>query len=446
MKRNAMIKVLLAEDDEIMRITLYDRLNAKGWKVDQAEDGEAARRKLKRQKYHILISDIRMPGLNGIDLMKHVRHLSPKTEVILMTAYGEVEDAVSCLKFGAADYILKPFDMDDLIIRTERILKQQTMRNKCAILMEEKKRNTKIIGDSPRMQAVFELIKQVAPTDSTVLITGESGTGKELVANAIHEQSHRAEGPYIRINCAAIPENLIESELFGHVKGAFTGADSSKTGKFELADRGTILLDEIGDMPLPMQAKLLRVLQENEIEPIGAERPVQVAVRVISATAKNLTKAVRQGTFREDLLYRLNVIPIVCPPLREHKEDIPLLYRHFLNEVRPFENTGDIMSSEILDILMNYDFPGNVRELRNMIERLAVLSKGPMLDAAHLPAEVRQGAEPTGDAPVTLAEALSRAEKDCIQKALLKTNGNRTEAAKLLGISRKNLWERMKQD
>lgn len=441
-----MTKILLAEDDEIMRVTLYDRLSAQGWKVDQVEDGEAAYQKLKQQKYHILISDIRMPGLNGIELMKRLRHLSAKTEVILMTAYGEVEDAVSCLKNGAADYILKPFDMDDLVIRAERILKQQTMRNKCAVLMEEKIKRTKIIGDSPAMQSIFELIKQVAPTGSTVLITGESGTGKELVASAIHEQSNRSEGPYIRINCAAIPENLIESELFGHVKGSFTGADSNKTGKFELADRGTILLDEVGDMPLPMQAKLLRVIQENEIEPIGSERSIQVDVRIISATAKDLSKAVKEGTFREDLLYRLNVIPIKCPPLREHKEDIPLLCQHFLSEVRPFESAADALSPEILDILMDYDFPGNIRELRNIIERLVVLSKGPILDAVHLPEEVRKTGQNTEESTLNLSEAISKAEKECIQKALQKTSGNKTEAAKLLGISRKSLWERMKEN
>ncbi len=439
-----MINILLAEDDEIMRITLFDRLSAQGWQVDQAGDGDTAFQKLKHQKYHVLISDIRMPGLSGIDLMKQVRHLSPTTEVILMTAYGEVEDAVNCLKYGAADYILKPFDMDDLIIRAERILKQQTMRNKCAVLMEEKINSTKIIGNSRAIKAIYDLISQVAPTDSTVLITGESGTGKELVASAIHEQSSRADGPYIRINCAAIPENLIESELFGHVKGSFTGADSNKTGKFELADRGTILLDEIGDMPLPMQAKLLRVIQENEIEPIGAKRPVQVDVRIISATARDLPTAVQNGTFREDLLYRLKVIPVVCPPLREHKEDIPLLCQHFLSEVRPLEHAREALSPDILDLLMGYDFPGNIRELKNIIERLAVLSKGPVLDASHLPTDVRQIEHSNDKEPLSLAEALAKTEKECIQKALYKTNGNKTEAAKLLGISRKSLWERMK--
>ena len=438
-----MIRILLAEDDEIMRITLYDRLKSKGWKVDQAADGKEALDKLKKQKYHLVISDIRMPGLDGIELMRHVQRLYPRTEVILMTAFGEVKDAVDCLKNGAADYILKPFDMDDLTIRADRLLKQQNIKNKCAVLAERFK-DTKIIGSSASMQEVLNLTARVAPTDSTILIQGESGTGKELIANEIYEQSTRSEGPYIRINCAAIPENLVESELFGHEKGSFTGADSRKTGKFELADRGTILLDEIGDMPISMQAKLLRVLQEQEIEPIGADRPLQVDVRIISSTAKDLAKNVKMGTFRQDLFYRLKVIPIELPALRDHKEDIPELCEYFLHEFGKLNGQRRELSAETIDILMKYDFPGNVRELKNIIERISVLSKNPVINLTELPADICGNLIADDQKTLNLSANLSQIERSCIAKALSQTGGNKTEAAKLLGISRKNLWEKMK--
>ncbi len=439
-----MIRVLLAEDDEIMRITLYDRLAANGWKVDQVADGKAALVKLNDEKYHLVISDIRMPGLDGISLMSHVHRLSPGTEVILMTAFGEVEDAVDCLKNGAADYILKPFDMDDLNIRAERLLKQQKIKIKCAEL-EERFKSSKIVGSSIQMKEVHDLISTVAPTDSTVLITGESGTGKELVANAIHKNSLRSEGPYIRINCAAIPENLIESELFGHEKGAFTGAEVRKTGKFELADRGTILLDEIGDMPLALQAKLLRVLQEYEIEPVGGNRPTQVDVRIISSTAKDLAQSVKDGTFREDLYYRLKVIPIELPPLRDHKDDIPELCDHFLLEFGRLNGKKRKLSREAVDALMQYNFPGNIRELKNIVERISVLSKNPVIGLSELPADIGGTVLSSDQLTLNLSENLHCVEKRCIKQALDCTGGNKTEAAKLLGISRKNLWEKMKQ-
>ncbi|MCG8336932.1 MAG: sigma-54 dependent transcriptional regulator [Proteobacteria bacterium] len=439
-----MIRVLLAEDDEIMRITLFDRLAANGWKVDQVADGKAALSKLNDENYHLVISDIRMPGLDGISLMNHVHRLSPSTEVILMTAFGEVEDAVDCLKNGAADYILKPFDMDDLNIRAERLLKQQKIKIKCAEL-EERFKSSRIVGSSIQMKEVHELISTVAPTDSTVLITGESGTGKELVANAIHKNSLRSEGPYIRINCAAIPENLIESELFGHEKGAFTGAEVRKTGKFELADRGTILLDEIGDMPMALQAKLLRVLQEYEIEPVGGNRPIQVDVRIISSTAKDLSQSVKEGSFREDLFYRLKVIPIELPPLRDHKDDIPELCDHFLREFGRLNGMKRKLAEDAVDALMQYNFPGNIRELKNIVERISVLSKNPLISLSELPVDIG-GKEPnSGQLTLNLSENLLHVEKKCIKQALDRTGGNKTEAAKLLGISRKNLWEKMKQ-
>jgi two-component system, NtrC family, response regulator AtoC len=438
-----MIRILLAEDDEIMRITLYDRLISKGWKVDQVSDGKEALAKLNKQNYHLVISDIRMPGLDGIKLMEHIQHRYSKTEVILMTAFGEVEDAVNCLKNGAADYILKPFDMDDLTIRADRLLKQQNIKNRCAAL-EERFKSSKIIGSSPPMQEVFKLIAKVAPTDSTILITGESGTGKELIAKAIHQQSQRAERPYIRVNCAAIPENLVESEFFGHEKGSFTGAENRKIGKFELADNGTILLDEIGDMPLSLQAKLLRVLQEYEIEPVGGHHPLHVDIRVISSTATNLSQSVKDGTFRKDLYYRLKVIPIVLPALRDHKEDIPELCEHFLREFGKLNGMKRKLSPEALEILMRYDFPGNIRELKNIVERVSVLSKDTVINLTEMPLDICGSVFETADDSLNLAENLFRIEKLYISKALSETGGNKTEAAKLLGISRKNLWEKMK--
>ncbi len=440
-----MPRILLAEDDEIMRITLYDRLRKKkGWQVDDAENGTDALAMINKNAYHLVISDIRMPGLDGISLMEQIKRLSPATDVILMTAYGSVTDAVTCLKSGAADYILKPFDMDDLAIRAQRLLEMQTVKARCASL-EETNRQPPIIGLSKPITDVLKLIKQVAATDATVLVTGESGTGKELVAAAIHYQSKRVNGPYIRINCPAIPETLMESELFGHEKGAFTGAQARKTGKFEMADNGTILLDEIGDLPMPLQAKLLRVLQEREIERIGGRKPVPINVRIICSTAKNLADEVQAGHFRPDLFYRLQVIPIEVPPLRDRRDDIPLLCRHFLSEFSIMRGMPLELSPEALQRLSLYDYPGNIRELRNIMERAAVLTQTHLIQAEYLPTDLTEKEEAEQDETLQLSRAVACTEKNCISRALRQTGGNKTEAAKLLGISRKNLWEKMKQ-
>ena len=439
-----MATILLAEDDEIMRITLYDRLLAQGWDVDQAADGKEALTLIRQRPYQVVVSDIRMPGMDGVRLMEHIKELTPMTEVILMTAYGRVEDAVSCLKLGAADYILKPFDMDDLCIRVGRLLEAQSLKYRCALLEEETTRQT-IIGDSPAIREVLGLIRDVAATDSTVLVTGESGTGKELVAAAIHTLSRRRNKPYIRINCAAIPETLIESELFGHERGAFTGAEARRPGKFVLADGGSLLLDEIGDMPLPLQVKLLRVLQEREVEPVGAVKPIKVDVRIICSTAKDLAKDVEQGTFRKDLYYRLKVIPIEIPPLRERREDIPVLCDFFMREFKPMRRTPLALGAEAQAALLRYSFPGNVRELRNILERVTVLAKGPLVERRDLSRDILDAADPLEESSLNLACALARAEQECIHKALQQSGGNKTEAARLLGISRKNLWEKLKE-
>jgi len=439
-----MATILLAEDDEIMRITLYDRLRAEGWHVDQAVDGQEALALIRQRPYQVVVSDIRMPGMDGVRLMERIKELTPMTEVILMTAYARVEDAVTCLKQGAADYILKPFDMDDLCIRVRRLLEAQSLKNRCALQEEATARQT-IIGDSPAIREVLSLIRDVAATDSTVLVTGESGTGKELVAAAIHAGSRRRAKPYIRINCAAIPETLIESELFGHERGAFTGAEARRAGKFVLADGGSLLLDEIGDMPLPLQVKLLRVLQERVVEPVGGVKSISVDVRIICSTAKDLAREVELGTFRKDLYYRLKVIPIEIPPLRARREDIPILCDYFLNEFRTMRRSPLTLSPEAQEALRRYPYPGNVRELRNILERVSVLAKGPVVERMDLPRDILGPAESREVTSHNLAEALARAERECIHQALVQSGGNKTEAARLLGISRKNLWEKLKE-
>ncbi|MBN1957150.1 MAG: sigma-54-dependent Fis family transcriptional regulator [Desulfuromonadales bacterium] len=439
-------KILIVEDDDIMRITVVDHLQLQGWQVHDCTNGSAALTALNQQYFDVIISDIRMPEMNGDQLLTAVKKLSPRTEVIMMTAHGSTQDAINCLKNGAADYILKPFDLDDLTCRVQRLLQIQAIKARCVSLENTVGRRQPLIGSSAPMQKLLNLISQVSQSDSTVLIHGESGTGKELVAAAIHFESSRAEKPYIRVNCAAIPDGLLESELFGHEKGAFTGADQTRPGKFELADQGTILLDEIGDLPLHLQVKLLRVLQEREIERIGAGLPTRIDVRVICATTKNLADEVKQGRFREDLFYRLQVIPLTVPPLRERSTDISVLTAYFLEYFggergRTFKLSGDAMQA-----LERYPFPGNVRELRNLIERITVLAPATEIQLWDLPLEIRGIQEDcmTNEEPCQLSTAVAQAERSCILRALEKSSGNKTLAAEILGISRKNLWEKMK--
>jgi two-component system response regulator AtoC len=442
-----MTRILLAEDDEIMRITVQDRLERQGWAVEAAIHGKEALKKIQSSSFHILVSDIRMPQLGGVELLEAITEISPATDVIMMTAYGSVDDAINCLKKGATDYILKPFDIDDLVIRISRILTNQSIKARCASLEDCCKQiHSPLLGNSNRMQQVFNLIRQVGPTQATVLVTGESGTGKELAAGAIHQASTRAEKPYVRINCAAIPEGLMESELFGHEKGAFTGAHKRKTGRFEMADGGTLLLDEIGEMPLSLQAKLLRVLQEKECERVGGTRTIKLDVRLLCSTARNLEEEVKKGTFRQDLLYRLQVIPLVMPPLRDRVEDIALLANHFLKEFSVNKKIPLTLAPQTMTCLLNYPFPGNVRELKNIMERISVLAPGPVIVPEDLPGDLqKQSFKRDNDTPVPLGEALAEAEKHCVLNALNATEGNRTQAAALLGISRKNLWQKMKR-
>lgn len=440
-----MPRILLAEDDEIIRISVSDRLKQYGWLVDEAEDGLQAAAKADKQKYNLVISDIRMPGLSGIALLDRIRGQSPETEVFIMTAYGSIDDARACLRQGASDYILKPFDMDDLIIRVNRLLDIQAVKARCASLEAScQAGSSRLIGSDPAMRQVFSIIEQAAPTNATILITGESGTGKELAARAIHQASPRRNSPFVSINCAAIPEGLMESELFGHERGAFTGAEHMRKGKFEMADNGTLLLDELGDLPGPLQAKLLRVLQESKFERVGGSKTISVDVRILACTSKNLQQEVAEGRFRQDLLFRLQVIPITMPPLRRHKEDIPEMCQNFLQEFGLTHHKALYLSPAALRCLQSYDFPGNVRELRNLMERASVLSKGPEITPADLPAEI--GHLPASpDIGLSLAENMALAEQNFLKKALAACDGQRTETAKVLGISRKNLWEKLKE-
>lgn len=438
-------RILVVEDEEIMRITVIDHLRQHEWQVDEARNGLDALTMVKENSYDLILSDIRMPGLDGEELLARVKQSAPRTEVILMTAHGNTEGAVNCLKQGAADYILKPFDLDDLTFRVQRLLNIQAIKARCASLENCCGQRQPLIGSSTPMQQVLNLISQVAQTDSTVLIQGESGTGKELVAAAIHYESRRTDKPYIRINCAAIPAGLLESELFGHEKGAFTGAEKTSIGKFELADRGTILLDEIGDMPVDLQVKLLRVLQEHEVERVGGQKPIKVDVRVLCSTAKNLEEEIKQGRFREDLYYRLQVIPISVPALRDRKTDIPELTNYFLKKFGEERGLSFKLSADAAQALSAYRFPGNVRELRNILERASVLTPAPQIQRWDLPLEIHGGrGESAGNIETNLATAVGNAEKQCICHVLKKTDGNKTEAAEILGISRKNLWEKMK--
>jgi len=439
-------RILLAEDDEIMRITIQDRLEKHQWHVDAVPNGKEAAVRLKKKNYHLVISDIRMPGLDGWQLLKFALQSSPYTDIIMMTAFGSVDDAIESLKKGAADYILKPFNMDDLVIRVNRILEMQKIKARCFSLEDScRELHSDLIGDSKAMDQIHGLIKQVAPSDSTVLILGESGTGKELVASSIHQHSRRADNPFVRVNCAAIPEGLMESELFGHEKGAFTGAHARKPGKFELADGGTMLLDEIAELPLALQAKLLRVLQESTYERVGGTGTISIDVRILCATSKDLEQAVENGSFRQDLFYRLNVIPMHLPPLRDRKEDIPALTNNFLHEFSIKRGVAMEISPEAMQCLIDYSYPGNVRELKNIIERASVLAPDQEIKVDDLPADLLEANEykEAGES-FLISDAVAKTEKQMLLKALAHTKGKKGEAAELLGISRKNLWEKMK--
>ena len=440
--------ILVVEDDARMRDLMQKVLARDGHEVETCADGLRALKLLEENAYDIVIADIRMPKYDGMELLSAVRRQHPNTTVIMMTAFGTIDSAVEAMKLGAFDYISKPFKMDEILIVVRRALDERKLRHEISMLREEVQRKyefSNIIGKSKPMQEVFQLIKRVANSKSTVLITGKSGTGKELVAKAIHYNSPRRNMPFVPLSCGALPETLLESELFGHVRGAFTGAVSNKKGLFEEAHHGTIFLDEIGDLTPSIQVKLLRVLQEREIKPVGGTKTAQVDVRLIAATNMNLEEAVRQGKFREDLFFRLNVIPLNLPELKDRVEDIPILVNHFLSKYTADTGKSNVsITPEAMNFLIGYHWPGNVRELENVIERMLTLSRGEQIGAMDLPEHYRTSATSLLEAEANRGATLRDLERDYIKTILIKTGGHQINAAKILGIDRRTLYRKMK--
>lgn len=447
-------RILIVDDEPSIRKVLSAHLRRFGYDVEIAEDGAEAVQTLREQPFHLVVSDLRMPQLDGMELLGWVRKNQPGLPVILITAHGSVDSAVEALKQGAFDYVTKPFDRDELHAVIQKALATE-QRNAQRLQDEGPDTFGQIVGTTSAMRDIFRLVEKVAPSPTTVLISGESGTGKELVARALHERSDRKDGAFIQINCGAIPENLFESELFGYERGAFTGAVGSKPGRFELASGGTLFLDEVGELPRDMQVKILRALQERRIDRVGGLRPIDVDVRVVAATNVDLYEAVREGRFREDLFYRLNVVPIHLPPLRERIDDIPLLVEHFLRRFN--ERLGKSVrrvDPEALAALLEYNWPGNIRELENLMERSVLLAEGDTIGLADLPG-LRRGGQTAGVAVVEELEELglkeyvrvhtAKLERARIQRVLESEDGNVTRAARRLGISRKSLQTKMKE-
>ncbi|HEY4681614.1 MAG TPA: sigma-54 dependent transcriptional regulator [Candidatus Acidoferrales bacterium] len=440
--RTATGNILVVDDELIVRDSLSKWFHEEGYATESAASGREALLKIQERSCDVVLVDIKMPGMDGLELQRKIHEIDPNIVVIIMTGYASVETAVQALKAGAFDYIMKPFDPDDLatVVRNgleQRRVKMENIRLREKI--EEIVQPADIVGKSPAMQHVFDLIHTVAPTDATVLIHGESGTGKELVARAIHDGSPRRYMPMVTIHCGALTETLLESELFGHEKGAFTGAQYRKKGKFEVADGGTVFLDEISDISLKTQTDLLRVLQEKEITRVGGNLTIKVDFRCIVATNKDLDKLVGEGTFRPDLFYRVNVFRIDLPPLRERTEDIPLLVEHFLQKFSGAMNkrfTG--VSKEAMDLLLAYPWPGNVRELENAIERAMVIGREPEIQAADFPFQVSR-------APNQVPRTLEELEQAHIRKVLEEFNWNQTHAARVLGIDRVTLYNKLKK-
>lgn len=445
-----MLTILLVDDEPSIRLSVGDALVDAGHRVTRAVDGAEALALCEEFSFDLVVTDISMPRVDGLTLFRKLRDISPTTDVILMTAYGRVDAAVMALKQGAEDYLTKPFAVEELLVRVQRIAERRALKHE---LNAARSRlaipGPSIIGQSPVMARVLERIDTIAASEASVLILGESGTGKELVAKRLHEQSSRRSKPMISVNCAAFPETLIESELFGYEKGAFTGAASRRDGRFKAADGGTLFLDEVAEIPLQVQAKLLRVLQEGVFEPIGTNTPTKVNVRLISATHRDLRARIRDGLFREDLFYRLNVLDVRLPPLHERRGDLPLLVDAFLKRAVARGGTAPTgISPRAWAALSDYLFPGNVRELQHAIEHAVVLARGGEIDLEHLPrdivgiTEIKPGEHPT--AIRSLGAAAKEFEREHLLRALHSAHGKRGKAAEMLGISRKNLWEKLK--
>jgi two-component system response regulator HydG len=445
-------KILVVDDDTAHRKMLEAVLSDEGYRVSQATDGETALAAVEKQFFDLILMDLRMPRMDGLTAQQRIKAVSPDIPIIMMTAYASVGTAVDALKAGAADYLTKPVDIEELKVIIDKALHHRRLEEENQYLKErlgDRFDLSEIIGASPAMRQMFETLALVAPSDATVLIYGESGTGKELVANALHQNSLRHEHPFIKINCAALPETLLESELFGHEKGAFTGAVARKLGRFQAADQGSIFLDEIAEMSPATQAKILRVLQEKEFEPVGGGKSVKVDVRIMAATNKKLSVEIAAGRFREDLYYRLNVVQIMVPPLRERLEDIPRLADHFVKKFAQ-KNRRHIknVSPRVLDLFTRYGWPGNVRELENVTERAVILARTDTITLSDLPPALQALCAPIDRLETqkkTPAQTLKDAEKQMILKTLEECGGNRTHAAQVLGISRRTLQLKLKE-
>lgn len=450
------IKILVVDDDDSGREALTLLLRSAGYDVASAATGLGAIEMIDRDRYQVVVSDLFLPDKSGLDILQHVQKFSPTTEVIVVTGYASAQTAVKAMKEGAFDYITKPIDFDELKIVVAKALEKQKLLSENMYLRRQLQGRfefNNIIGSSPAMKLVFELMNRIVKTDSAVLITGESGTGKELVAKALHYNGSRKDRPFVAVNCSAIPEALLESELFGHVRGAFTGAIKDKPGKFEAANHGTIFLDEIGTMPLHLQAKLLRVLQEQEVERVGSNKPVKLHVRIISATNADLEQLVKRGEFREDLFYRLNVIPLHLPPLRERQQDIIFLTSFFLEkQCRLMGRPLCTISKKALEALEQYSWPGNVRELENLLERMIALTDANVISVDDVPSkivveksQVETGSVKMPSEGLDLVATISRIERSLLSQALESAGGVKAKAAALLGINRTTLVEKIKR-
>jgi two-component system response regulator AtoC len=451
-----MTRALVVDDERKLRRILQMQLESMGIDSVAADSAEDALARFGDDGFDLVLTDLRLPGKSGLDLLAAIRAADGDVPVVVLTAYGTVQTAVEAMKLGAFDYVLKPFDLDALELVIRKALDVARYRTENRYFREREAAAPAfetLVGSSAAMQHVYELVRRIAPTRSAVLVTGETGTGKELVARAIHNLSPRRERLFVALNCAAIPADLLESELFGHVRGAFTGAQSDRTGKFAVADGGTLFLDEIGDMPVALQAKLLRVLQEGVIERIGSNKPIAVDVRVVSSTHRDLPARIREGTFREDLYYRLNVFQVHLPALRERRDDVAHLATFFLARfARELGNPPPVPTDDALRLLRGYEWPGNVRELQNVMERAAVLATGSTLDARFvrmlLPAVERAAGDPAAEAApesFALEPAVEEFERKMILRALAAADDNKAQAARLLGVSERTLWYKLKR-
>jgi two-component system, NtrC family, response regulator HydG len=442
--------ILIVDDDHSNVESLSRVFQRENHEVLTAENGQQALDIVRRQRVHIVLTDLMMPGMNGVDLLRSVKAIAPESDVILMTAYGTVETAVQAMKEGAYDFVTKPFKRVEIVKCVRRALEKQTLVIENRALREELgrvRKERRIIGNSPAIRRTFEMLEQVAPSSATVLLLGDSGTGKELFARALHDMSPRANRPFVAVNCAALPESILESELFGYEEGAFTGARRRKEGRFELAHSGTLFLDEIAEMSPTTQVKLLRVLQEGEFERLGGTRVVRVDVRIVAATNRALREAVQAGRFREDLFYRLDVIAITLPPLAERREDIPLLAQHFLQRYAA-KNGKTIrgIAREAMDRMLDYPWPGNVRELENTIERAVVLVRSDVVSVEDLPESIRGSTQSRRSLTVSLGTPLEEIERLLIHETLRLTRGDKRLAAQLLGTSTRTIYRKLEQE